>query len=178
MLKHYKDERINKELAEMFKMAVRDEEYQDRFECGGDFTILMECIDKTLEYVKGGYQGELRLNSNIWWVCQEALVRILALFDLRLIGEDKVTEAELVIRMEGYRAVRVVDCYNNNNTYDTIMLNNKHTIIDFQAEVNRIKYLKSKEISQYGDDWEIIKENISDKFDWYEINYSDEYVAI
>lgn len=178
MLKHYQDERINKILATMFIDAVKDEEYQDRFEIGADFSILMECIDKTLEYVKNDYQGELRLNTNIWWVCQVALWGILALYDLQPIGEERVSENELIVRISGYRAVRVVDCYNSNTTYDTIMLSNKHNIREFQAEINRVKDLKAEEISKYGDDWEIIKENISDNFDWYEIDYSDEYIEI
>lgn len=178
MLKHYKDERINKALADMFQVAVKDEEYQDRFECGGDFEILTECIDKTLEYVKDDYQGELRLNTNIWWVCQETLVRILSLFGLRLIGEERVSEAELVVRTDGYRLVKIADCYNSEKVYDTIMLSNKHTTMELQAEINRIKHLKAQEIADNGNDWEIIRTNISNDFDWYEFECIEEYVLI
>lgn len=99
MLKQYEDERINKELANMFKMAVKDEEYQDRFEIGEDFNILINNIDKTLDYVKSGYIGELRLNSNIWEICHQAMVRILRLFNLKFIGErtTKYGEYELIV---------------------------------------------------------------------------------
>ena len=97
ILKHYDNENINRELRKMFEIAVTDEEYLDRFECGGDFKILMDDIDKTLKYVEGGYKGTLYLDSNIWYVCQETLVRILALYGLKLIGTDKCTEEEEVI---------------------------------------------------------------------------------
>lgn len=97
ILKHYNNENINRELRKMFEKAVMDEEYLDRFECGGDFKILMDDIDKTLKYVEGGYKGTLYLNSNIWYVCQETLVHILALYGLKLIGTDKCTENEEVI---------------------------------------------------------------------------------
>ena len=97
ILKHYNNENINRELRKMFEKAVMDEEYLDRFECGGDFKILMDDIDKTLKYVEGGYKGTLYLNSNIWYVCQETLVHILALYGLKLVGTDKCTENEEVI---------------------------------------------------------------------------------
>ena len=97
ILKHYNNEDINRELRKMFERAVKDEEYLYRFECGGDFKILMDDIDKTLKYVESGYKGTLYLNSNIWYVCQETLVNILALYGLKLIGTNKCTENEEVI---------------------------------------------------------------------------------
>ena len=97
ILKHYNNEDINRELRKMFERAVKDEEYLYRFECGGDFKILMENIDKILKYVESGYKGTLYLNSNIWYVCQETLVNILALYGLKLIGANKCTENEEVI---------------------------------------------------------------------------------
>lgn len=97
ILKHYDNENINKELRKMFERAVKDDEYEERFECGGDFEILMKDIDKTLKYVENGYKGKLYLNSNMWYICQETLINILALYGLKLIGTDKCTENEEVV---------------------------------------------------------------------------------
>lgn len=65
-----------------------------------------------------------------------------------------------------YRVVEVRDCIDNDILYFTILLNNKHTIKEFQNEINRIKREKADEIYTYGNDWEIISENISKDFDW------------
>lgn len=97
ILKHYNNENINRELRKMFEKAVKDDEYVERFECGGDFEVLMEDIDKTLKYVENGYKGKLYLNSNMWYICQETLTNILALYGLKLVGTDKCTENEEVI---------------------------------------------------------------------------------
>lgn len=97
ILKHYDNENINRELRKMFEKAVKDDEYVERFECGGDFEVLMEDIDKTLKYVENGYKGKLYLNSNMWYICQETLTNILALYGLKLVGTDKCTENEEVI---------------------------------------------------------------------------------
>ena len=100
ILKHYNNENINKELRKMFERAVKDDEYVERFECGGDFEVLMEDIDKTLKYVENGYRGKLYLNSNMWYICQETLINILALYGLKLVGTDKCTENEEVIAIK------------------------------------------------------------------------------
>lgn len=97
LLKHYNNEDINRELRKMFEKAVKDDEYVERFECGGDFEVLMEDIDKTLKYVENGYRGKLYLNSNMWYICQETLINILAFYGLKLVGTDKCTENEEVI---------------------------------------------------------------------------------
>ena len=95
MFKQYKDDRINELIKKSFEIAVRDDEWNIRNL--QEWNILFEDIDKTLEYVENGYKGELRLNSNIWWVLNETLYQVLALYDLTLIGEDRVSENELVI---------------------------------------------------------------------------------
>lgn len=97
ILKHYDNENINKELRKMFERAVKDDEYVERFECGGDFEVLMQNIDKILKYVESGYRGKLYLNSNMWYICQETLINILALYGLKLVGTDKCTEKEEVV---------------------------------------------------------------------------------
>ena len=100
MLKTYTDERINKELKKCIVKAVKDNEFELRYDKNygmEDFAILLDNIDKMLKYVNNGYKGELRLNSNIWYVCLDTLENILALYDLKLVGEQKVTEEELVI---------------------------------------------------------------------------------
>ena len=95
MFKEYKDERINELIKKSFELAVRDNEWELRYL--QEWNILFEDIDKMLEYVENGYKGELRVNSNMWYILQETLVRILALYDLQLIGEEKVSEDELVV---------------------------------------------------------------------------------
>ena len=95
MFKEYKDERINELIKKSFELAVRDDEWKLRYL--QEWNILFEDIDKMLEYVENGYKGELRVNSNMWYILQETLTRILALYDLRLIGEEKVSENELVV---------------------------------------------------------------------------------
>ena len=97
----FQDNRINKILGNWLKYCLNDEEFSLRFDENfesGDFNILKENIIKTLIYVNSDYNGELRLNSNIWWICYECLCDILSLFDLKFIGEEKITENELVIK--------------------------------------------------------------------------------
>ena len=95
MIKQYEDERINELIKKSFEVAVKDDEWNIRYL--QEWNILFEDIDKTLEYVENGYKGELRLNSNIWWVLQETLVKVLKLYGLELIGEERVSENELVV---------------------------------------------------------------------------------
>ena len=95
MFKEYKDERINELIKKSFELAVRDDEWKLRYL--QEWNILFEDIDKMLEYVENGYKGELRVNSNMWYILKETLVKILALYDLQLIGEEKVSENELVV---------------------------------------------------------------------------------
>ena len=95
MFKAYKDERINELIKKSFELAVRDNEWELRYL--QEWNILFEDIDKMLEYVENGYKGELRVNSNMWYILQETLVKILALYDLQLIGREKVNENELVM---------------------------------------------------------------------------------
>lgn len=94
-MKTYQDERINKLIKKSFEMATKDEEWNIRFL--DEWNILFEDIDKMLEYIKNGKQGRLFVNSNIWWVLQETLVQVLELYNLKLIGTDKVTDEEEVI---------------------------------------------------------------------------------
>ena len=95
MFKEYKDERINELIKKSFELAVRDDEWKLRYL--QEWNILFEDIDKMLEYVENGYKGELRVNSNMWWVLQETLFKVLELYELELIGEEKVSENELVV---------------------------------------------------------------------------------
>ena len=95
MIKEYKDERINELIKKSFERAVKDDEWQIRYL--QEWNILFEDIDKMLKYVENGYKGELRVNSNMWYILQDTLVEVLALYDLELVGERKVSENELVI---------------------------------------------------------------------------------
>lgn len=76
-----------------------------------------------------------------------------------------------------YRLVELRDwCDEKVDKY--IMLNYRHSVKDFQNEINRVREEKSEEINKYGDDWTIISQNINENFDWYEldIDTDDEYL--
>ena len=62
--------------------------------------------------------------------------------------------------------------------YSIILLNNKHTVKEFQDEIDKIVEEKYEEINLYGDDWEIVKKYINKKFDWIELNYNNEFLQI
>lgn len=95
MIKQYEDERINELIKKSFELAVKDSEWNLRYL--QEWNILFEDIDKMLEYVNNGYKGELRVNSNIWYILQDTLCAILRLYGLELIGEERVSENELVV---------------------------------------------------------------------------------
>lgn len=98
MLKKYEDERINIILKGMMKCATHDEEYAERFEIGSDFITLIDDIDKVIQYNKG-IISVLRLNTNIWHVCQGALFDILEMYNLEPIGET--SESMFVLPKNG-----------------------------------------------------------------------------
>ena len=89
MIKQYEDERINELIKKSFELAVKDSEWNLRYL--QEWNILFEDIDKMLEYVNNGYKGELRVNSNIWYILQDTLCAILRLYGLELIGEERVS---------------------------------------------------------------------------------------
>ena len=66
--------------------------------------------------------------------------------------------------------------YSTDKINTIIALNKKHTVEEFQNEINRVKNKFEKEILEYGDDWAIISENISKKFDWFELGGVNFYV--
>lgn len=58
------------------------------------------------------------------------------------------------------------------DTNMVILLNKKHTVEEFQEEVNRAKEKAQDDILKYGDDWYFISQNISKNFDYIEL-YTD-----
>lgn len=100
MVKHYTDERINECIEKMFECGIKDEEFKERFITGEDFIILTNNIEKIINYVNSDYEGELYLNSNIYYICYDCLAKVLELYGLKLIGEQKVTENEKVVRID------------------------------------------------------------------------------
>jgi len=77
-----------------------------------------------------------------------------------------------------YRAVEIKDANNEETVYRIIMLNNKHSVADFQQAIYDAYERNEEEISQYGDDVEVILGDIDPSFDWYELNYDDDYLTI
>ncbi len=78
--------------------------------------------------------------------------------------------------LNNYTVYELRDCNDSDVVYGAIALNNKHTVRDFQNEINRVKNEFEDEIAQYGDDWSIIQENIDNKFDWFELGLNDGYL--
>lgn len=73
------------------------------------------------------------------------------------------------MNMEDYRAVKINDCENCNVSYGIIMLNNKHTIKEFQEVINNIK---NKYFNEGNLDWQvddILAGEELEQFDWFEI---------
>lgn len=82
------------------------------------------------------------------------------------------------MNIENYRAVQINDCDNYEINYRTIMLNNKHTIQEFQQAINniKIKYIKDGKL-----DWmieDVFNEEELGKFDWFEVYSDEEYIVI
>ena len=73
------------------------------------------------------------------------------------------------MNIEDYRAVRISDCVNSNINYGIIMLNNKHTIKEFQEVIYNIKirYFKEGNLDWKVDD--ILADKELEQFDWFKL---------
>lgn len=92
--------------------------------------------------------------------------------------ESKSIKAEANNKDNGYRAVRIVDASEPKVLYEIIMLNNKHTVKEFQDAMWK-SYEKNKaEIDEYGDDLPRILEDIDPSLDWYEVPLDDEILTV
>lgn len=83
------------------------------------------------------------------------------------------------MNIEDYRAVKICDCCDENVDYGVIMLNNKHTIKEFQEVVYKIKnrYTYNGNYDWQVDD--ILSESDLDIFDWFTIpSDCDDYIEI
>lgn len=78
--------------------------------------------------------------------------------------------------MENYRAIEIKDCCNSDISYGIIMLNNKHSVKEFQNTIWEIKR-KYKQL-----DWQvndILEDELLNKFDWFELpSDSEDYIEI
>lgn len=79
------------------------------------------------------------------------------------------------INLNDYRVVELRDSYDDDNILGIILLNNKHSIQDFQNAVNQAKEKRREEIDEYGDDWNFISEELGN-FDYIDID-SDDYIT-
>lgn len=73
------------------------------------------------------------------------------------------------MNIEDYRAVKINDCGDCNVSYGIIMLNNKHTIKEFQQAINNVK---NKYFDEGNYDWQvddILADKSLEEFDWFEI---------
>ena len=73
------------------------------------------------------------------------------------------------MNIEDYRAVRISDCVNSNISYGIIMLNNKHTIKEFQEVIYNIKirYFNEGDLDWQVDD--ILADKELEQFDWFKL---------
>lgn len=104
------------------------------------------------------HKKELEQNNNIeFWIKKY--------INENLIGKQCGTITEQI-----YYIIALVDSYSR-KVEKMLAINKKHSIKEFQNEINRVKNKFEEEILEYGDDWEIISKNISSKFDWFELCY-------
>lgn len=73
------------------------------------------------------------------------------------------------MNIEDYRAVKINDCGDCNVNYGIIMLNNKHTIKEFQAVINNIKNKYFNEGNLYWQVDDILADKELEQFDWFEL---------
>ena len=83
------------------------------------------------------------------------------------------------MNIDNYRAVKINDCENCNVSYSIIMLNNKHTIKEFQQAINEVK---NKYFDEGNLDWQvddILADKELEQFDWFELpSDCDDYVEV
>ena len=73
------------------------------------------------------------------------------------------------MNIEDYRAIRIKDCEDNNVDYGIIMLNNKHSVKDFQQAINKVK---NRYFDEGNLDWQIndiLMEKELAELEWFEI---------
>ena len=73
------------------------------------------------------------------------------------------------MNIEDYRAIRIKDCEDNNVDYGIIMLNNKHSVKDFQQAINKVK---NRYFDEGNLEWQIndiLMEKELEQFDWFEL---------
>lgn len=80
------------------------------------------------------------------------------------------------INLDNYNVIYKKDCYSSNVIYGIILLNKKHTVKEFQEEINKAKKKAQDEINEYGDDWYYITKYISNNFDYIELDINEDYI--
>lgn len=80
------------------------------------------------------------------------------------------------MNLDEYNIIALKD-WDTEETDKLLALNKKHSVKEFQEEINRVKELlyDARVNDEYDDDdWSFIEENISSEFDWFEIYYNDD----
>ena len=83
------------------------------------------------------------------------------------------------MNIDNYRAVKINDCGDCNINYGIIMLNNKHSVKDFQQAINKVKnrYFDEGNLDWQVDD--ILADKELEQFDWFELpSDCDDYVEV
>lgn len=142
-MKQYNDERINTILNNLEFDMKKDEEYHYRdIEC--DIKVLYQNVDKVVNYVSKGFKGKLYLNSNIWNICYETLVKILELYNLKFFGSDKATEYEEVVNINEYIKRKCKKFNLTPNVTDEQIKDYYYTLTGLTDEETDVKTVKSK----------------------------------
>lgn len=130
MMKEYKDERINEIIKYSLQVAYKDEEWTKGLRSIEEWNILYDDIDKTLNYVNNGKQGKLILDSNMWWVLQNALIDILGLYGLELIGERDDNYMEEVVIKDAKYIRCLIKYVDENSSMEVIIKTNDEVLED------------------------------------------------
>lgn len=163
MVKKYENEKINEIIEYSFEVAFKDEEWEKGLRNIEEWDILYDDIDRILDYVNNGKQGKLMVNSNMWWVLQNALVDILGLYELDLIGERNSDDMEEVIVKDAKYIKCLVKYIDENSSIEVIIKTNDEVIesedekiffyglslVDIQDAIRREEVLE--------DEWQILE---------------------
>lgn len=160
-MKEYQDERINEELKKSVERAIKDSEWETR--SLSEWNILIEDIDKILEFVESDYTKEIYVNRNMWYILQDTFFNICDLYGVDILASDKVSEKELLIKKEeSWLDIYIKNvCNFLNNTKGYITYNEIKFLLECILN-NEFEYsISDKEIQELSD---YVENDMQDEF--------------
>jgi len=160
--------------------ALQGKKISESFD-GVDFTdIEKEILNATQEILKKhGIRSEKYTNLEMSDAIKFQLdgsTYVVLVDELDMIDEGKSRKTE--DKSDNYRVVEIVDASEPDVHYRYIMLNYKHKVQDFQDEMWNARKRHEKEIDEYGNDLEVVLDDIDPSFDWYEVDGDDDKLII